>query len=335
MDQKKLSASFGYAGIKAELSIGTKPNSTSDGSKPRIVVTTMRIERKYSSIKEEIYPMSDDTINLLEKQDYNSFFKSCGPNYVRSIHRVQEVTSIFKFHTTSRDLAQEFSAGLKVQGWGSNVDHSFFAKKKFKPIVRSMEIKILGFGLGLNKDGLNTLVTTSLDEFNKVMQFVFKSIMRTEDTSNIGIVYGVELVPWVDNPAFQLASKLLDENIERALPRSLIPKAIANSGDLTKVFINDHATRSQYDCENYLHHIDKYGYCCEGTVLFNNAKQQYETEAQDIIQSNCVCKPLHKINKSIIKDNMSSFMPNDGKLVDRFDSVIQDHMTGVLAYFDI
>ena len=84
-----------------------------------------------------------------------------------------------------------------------------------------MDITIVGYGLGLNSEGSITLVSTTLEEYNDVMKFAFQSFTQNEDSHNIGMVYGIEIVPWVDNTAFHVASKVLDEEVEIEVPRSL------------------------------------------------------------------------------------------------------------------
>jgi hypothetical protein len=43
----------------------------------------MRIDRYYSSIKENEAKFSTDALALLENEDYVEFFKSCGVGFVR------------------------------------------------------------------------------------------------------------------------------------------------------------------------------------------------------------------------------------------------------------
>ena len=57
------------------------------------------------------------------------------------------------------------------------------------------------------------------------MKFAFKSFTQTEMGTNIGIVYGIELIPWVDNIAFQITSKVMDIEIIIHESNSLIPRA--------------------------------------------------------------------------------------------------------------
>lgn len=68
----------------------------------------------------------------------------------------------------------------------------------------SLKISIKGFGLGLNEDGAGSLVARGMDDFMKVMEFAFQSMQAV----GIGMVQGIEIVPWVDNPQFQVAAGL-------------------------------------------------------------------------------------------------------------------------------
>jgi len=316
-----LAKSFGYSEIKTEIDIESK-RSSNFGTKDAdtfIVVATMRIERYYSSIKEESSPMSKDAEALLGKQDYIGFFKFCGTNYIRSIRRAQEITAIFKFQSVSMNMAQEFASELKRKGVGSTVDNSFVSRSKHLSSFDSLEIKILGYGLGLNREGSSVLVSTSLDQYSNVMDFAFKSFTQAENNGNIGMVHALEVIPWVDNTAFQTNSKFLDEYIALPVPRSLIPKAIAIYHDYNGGFENNHVTRLEFECKNNLYHIDKYGYCCEKKDLFNKAKGQYEKEELDVATSDRICRPHSKLDRSVIRNNMS----NNGEFINRLDTVIR------------
>ena len=272
----------------------------------------MRIERYYSSVKEEVSPLADDAFTLLDAEDYVGFFKACGPNYVRSLRRAQEVTAIFKMTSSSRETAKQFAAGLKVSGYGASVSASFAAKSKFKQITSSLEIKILGFGLGLSQEGSETLVATSLEEYNEVMKFAFKSMTRNEDAHHIGMVYGMEVSPWVHNTAFQVAAKMQDENIVVPLPRSLIPKAYPKTKGDSTVWANTDEVRDKFRCKELAFQQDKYGYCCEEEALFDYVNQAFSP----VNATERVCRPSRNLDKSLVKDNMA----NNGEFVARLDS---------------
>ena len=146
----KLSSSLSYTAVKTEAAAVEAISQSNSDSELFLVVSTMRVDRYFSGLKEESSPITTDAKNLLEEQDYIGFFNSCGTNYVRSIRRAQEITAIFKFNSQSRDLAQEFAAGIKVHSGTSAIDESILDKKKFSLIKESLEIKVLAYGLGLN-----------------------------------------------------------------------------------------------------------------------------------------------------------------------------------------
>eukprot|EP00551_Chaetoceros_affinis_P016506 CAMPEP_0203696336 /NCGR_PEP_ID=MMETSP0091-20130426/7567_1 /ASSEMBLY_ACC=CAM_ASM_001089 /TAXON_ID=426623 /ORGANISM="Chaetoceros affinis, Strain CCMP159" /LENGTH=630 /DNA_ID=CAMNT_0050568087 /DNA_START=8 /DNA_END=1900 /DNA_ORIENTATION=+ len=291
----KLKKSFGFWKVKEEYSAQASSTSKTS-SQTHMVVAVMRIERYYSSVREEVSPLSDDAKTLLNNQDYVGFFKACGPNYVRGIRRAQEITAIFRFQSSSTQVAKSFSAGLKVSGFFSSKDSSFASKSKFSQVRSSLSIKILGFGLGLNEEGSDTLVATSLEEYNEVMKFAFKSFTQSENSYAIGMVYGMEVVPWVDNSAFQVESKLLDDNILIPVPRSLIPKA---------------------PCKNANYVEDRNGYCCDTLQLYDTTTSTYTDDGAN--PSANICRVQRGLDKAVAKENMSA----NGEFVARLDAAMR------------
>ncbi len=281
----------------------------------------MRIERFYSSVKEEASPLSDDAATLLEAEDYVGFFKACGPNYTRGIRRAQEITAVFKFSASSREVATQFSSALKVTSVvGRGVDASLNASSKFKQSTQSLQIKIQGFGLGLNQDGSETLVATSMSQYTEVMKFAFNTMTKAEGAHQIGMIYGIEVVPWVNNVAFQAAAKLQDENIVIPLPRTLIPKAYKISDGSTTGFDNS-SNRADFTCKDSSYQIDQFGYCCEPEALFDRTTKEYDLENPETK----ICKPVRSLDRSLVKDNMS----NNGEFVARMGSAIRYKMTQI------
>jgi hypothetical protein len=72
-------------------------------------------------------------------------------------------------------------------------------------------------------------------------------------------VYGTEVVPWVENTAFQVEASLLEEAIEIILIPSLIPRAYKIT-DRT-------ATKAEFTCKEPSFDKDKYGMCCDIVAL--------------------------------------------------------------------
>ena len=286
----------------------------------------MRIERYYSSVKEEASRLTDDALTLLDAEDYVGFFKACGPNYTRGIRRAQEITAVFKFSSSSRETATQFAASLKVtkkklfSKKKNKIEASFTAKNKFKESTNSLQITIQGFGLGLSQEGSDTLVATSMDQYTEVMKFAFNTMTKAEDAHHIGMVYGIEVVPWVNNVVFQVAAKMQDENIVVPLPRTLIPKAYKNNNpEDTAGFENTEAIRLTFDCKESSFDIDQFGYCCEPEALFNRTSREYELGDPD----QKICKPVRQLDRSLLKDNMS----NNGEFVARLGSAIRYRLT--------
>ncbi len=140
--------------MKGELS-GSRTGTSSQ--QEHRVVASMRIERYYSSIEENKATLHKDVTKLLDDRDYVGFFKSCGPTYVRSIRRAQEVTAMFTFKTSDKSTAKEMKAAIESTIYGSAEGKM---KSNVKKTMSSLQIKIVGFGLGLDDKGSDTLVAT-------------------------------------------------------------------------------------------------------------------------------------------------------------------------------
>ena len=80
--------------------------------------------------------------------------------------------------------------------------------------------------------------------------------------------YGFDPVPWVSNASFKVNSKLLDKEVMIYLPRSMSHKA-TTPDPATTPWVNNEATGKLYAYKNILFHMDRYGYCCEGNLLWH------------------------------------------------------------------
>ena len=284
----------------------------------------MRVERYYSSVREELSPLSEDATTLLYRQDYVGFFKACGPSYIRSIRRAQEVTAIFTFESSSVEYARQFANGLRTVGWGKSASStdSFHSQSKYDGIVNSLKIEIKGYGLGLNVEGSSTLYASSLSEFHDVMEFAFKSMTQADHARHIGMVYGLELVPWVDNPAFQVASRLVDEELMLPLPKSLIPRARKKKSPTPapgSTASPSPSTVDRMECKSPFYEKDKYNYCCEPPALFNPSTQRYDFQEEIDDSANYMCRPVRQLAPALMKENMAS----NGEFVSRIDSALR------------
>ena len=333
--------SFAFSWILSRYNIN---RSSSGNSKVRTqtksIASSMRIERYYSSLREEHSPLSDDAYTLLDRQDYVGFFKTCGANYIRGIRRAQEVVTWFEFQSTSLSLTTEYSRHISHSSGGRQRRGGFFGRfrkpritprktrtnslninTKFSSMQQSLSIVVKGYGLGLNHEGSDTLVVTSLDDYRQVMKTAFRIMTQSKDSYHIGMVYGMEVIPWVDNVAFQVAARFHDTVITIPLPRSLIAKAITIDRTDTQTIYTT-SNRTLFTCRDPTAKIDKFGYCCDPPTLYNHATDEYDSEDPH----ERICKPSRVIDRSIVKTNVAS----NAEYVARLDIAVRSKLTRVL-----
>ena len=310
----QFSYSFGYSWMKGKVSASS--TSTSSVEKQTFyTVTSMRIERFYSSIREEVSPLSPSAISLLDNQDYVGFFKACGPNYVRSVRRAQEVIAFFSLETVSSESAKSFAVDLQVSAWGGRygADYSRDSSSTSSSSSSTLKISINGYGLGLTAEGSETLVARNVEEFNGVMKFAWKTMTTGEDAVHTGMVYGIEIVPWVENVQFQVVSGVTEEAIEVPLQRSLIPIAYKRTDPTDTEFNN--TQRELFRCKQPSNEMDKFGFCCEIGSLYNTDSKEYdETNPEER-----VCRPIRQIDSAMVSENMAA----NGEFVARLDRALR------------
>ena len=307
------SYSFGYWWYKGKIS--RKSSSSSKVEKQsKHIVASMRIERYYTSVKEELSSMTDSALTLINNKDYIGFFNSCGSNYIRGIRRAQEVSAFLIFESTSTESSSDFSYKIQVSNWrGRGYDYGYSKKNKHNAESMSLTITILGYGLGINQEGSETLVARSIAEFKQVMKFAYKTMTQNKDSAHIGMVYGMEVVPWVANTNFQVASGLSDEIIEIPLPSSLIPKAYRLSDPYDTTF--DDTSRGDFRCKNIAYEMDKFGLCCEISSLYNTDTKEYD----DTSPEQRICRPLRQLDGFMVKENLVS----NGEFIARLNKAVR------------
>lgn len=185
--------------------------SSNTKKKQHHIIFTMKTERYYSSVDEITAELSDSALSLLESGQYISFFQACGPNYIRGIRRAAELSAIFSYESTNSRFNYKTDSDIKsaVSGWWrptTNNKSSSSSKIDSNAMRSSLTINIRGFGLALNEEGADSMIATSMEDVKKVMDFAFQSMQ----TIGTGMVQGIEIVPWVDNPQFQVAAGLGD-----------------------------------------------------------------------------------------------------------------------------
>ncbi len=272
------------------------------------VVVTMRIERFFTSLLESYLHLSKDSRKMLEDEEFVNFFMTCGPTYVRSLQRAQEVTAIITFEAEDKYIAQDFAASLRLYVFGnrgramqdshgqqmpSDLYGGFDMDLDFddSEIRKSLSIEILGYGLGLNKIGSETLVAASLNEFNQVMRYAFNSMTKTTNVQDVqqqqaGMVYGMEVVPFTDNSEFLAVADVDYNRILAPVPRVLIEDA--RNGDMP--------------CLSSDSETDDYGKCCDPLDKVEVA----QVNAFGTTSMKSKCAPQQYLSPVVMKENLET-----------------------------
>ena len=263
------------------------------------VVITMRVERFFSTLLEDKASISHDAAKIILDEEYISFFMTCGPNYVRSLNRAQEVTAVFSFQAKDVYSAQAFADSLRLMVLGNHTKNEPGFNNE--EIMESLSIEILGYGLGLNKSGSETLVSTSIDEFNQVMKFAFDSMTKTG--YNTGMISNIEVTPWADNAEFLQYANIDNYRILVPKPRGHIENA-RNNG------------RVGFVCTSSSSIADDFGKCCKANEIVKI--DNYDAHGRKMTKK--MCEPRHYLSPVAMKDNLET----NAEFVALLSSVAQD-----------
>ncbi len=307
---KQISKLFSYKNIKSRV-LQLQSQSTTEGSTttyPSYIVTvSMRAESYGTTNTETEAVISDHARDILRKGEFVQFFTACGPTYVRSAHHAQEVTAIFQFKARNDQEAQSFAEKLRLYVRGntriieenpSEIDsNGFNIKLDFDGTIikNSLTIEIAAHGLGLNKDGTETLVSANLSEFNDVMKFAFKSMAKNselDDDDNThdqkGLLYGIEVVPWTDNGIFLDIVQLSRIKIRTDTPLGLIANSVSRSDGQV--------------CSSRMHTTDHFGKCCKPHEIVDVAS----VDAFGQPSQKRRCQPQSFVSTTIMRDNLQT-----------------------------
>lgn len=253
----KISKSFGFGQVKKAIRDAKK--ATEANVPTYNVVATMRLERYYSSVWESDATLVTPAAKSVDDEEFVTFFMTCGPNYIRSLKRGQEVTAIFTYESSDLTAAQQFARLINLHVHGNQQTATLLNAAENSDILSSLSIDITAFGVGLNTVGEDSLVATTLDGFNDAMRFAFDSMTKNNstDSADTGLVYSMEVVPWTDNPEFLQRAGVNFNTILSPVPRHLMPKSYTNSGSEDLL------------CVDPLHYPDDFGKCCEAYELTN------------------------------------------------------------------
>ncbi len=217
--------------------VGTFKESGQKKIYTHIVNVNIDLHSYYASVDESKSKMSESATKLLTENDLAGFFASCGPYYVRSIGRQAVFQSFFEYQTENSKRDESFEGMLEeqIKGFrvavysyassrGGKTDYSgqyegqrvaYAEPKKQEALAetfneeassRHLIITAMAYGLGKNKDA--TLISYDIDTFKSAIKDAFLSMQNPQT----GKVEQIEVVPWVENTAFQNALDIQDQD---------------------------------------------------------------------------------------------------------------------------
>jgi hypothetical protein len=150
-------------------------------------------------------------------------------------------------------------------------------------IAPSLSIEILGFGLGLNQNGSNSLFISDVGQLYQTMKYAFAAMVKSEQGAG-GLVYTVEVSPWTDNAQFLHYAEVNLSRLTIPKPRVLIE----NSRDGT--------------CLSSYSEADDYGKCCDEDEIVIITVTDEEGESHDRNR----CEPQHSLSPVAMKTNIET-----------------------------
>jgi len=221
--ESKTDGTYANPGIKL-MAEGAGKISSGTGETSYTVKVELNMNTYYASLNEARTTLSGSAEKLLKNKDYPSFFNACGSNYIRSLGRNAKFISMFTYTTTSGERDAKFEADIQVQvkGFGaalsggkSTVHNKTTADFSSKATEKKLIITTWAWGLAKNDSA--SLISYDIDTFKAAIKEAFISMQNP----TTGRVTTMEVVPWVENTAFQEAIDL--EETQSAVEGEKVP----------------------------------------------------------------------------------------------------------------
>eukprot|EP00587_Corethron_hystrix_P004092 CAMPEP_0113312286 /NCGR_PEP_ID=MMETSP0010_2-20120614/9174_1 /TAXON_ID=216773 ORGANISM="Corethron hystrix, Strain 308" /NCGR_SAMPLE_ID=MMETSP0010_2 /ASSEMBLY_ACC=CAM_ASM_000155 /LENGTH=429 /DNA_ID=CAMNT_0000168075 /DNA_START=304 /DNA_END=1593 /DNA_ORIENTATION=+ /assembly_acc=CAM_ASM_000155 len=165
------------------------------------LVGILSVDKYYASFFEGESSLLEEAVTLIQENQYIAFFQSCGPSFIRSIRRSINVVAIFDYESSQRTTNTtdffKLQENVMLQP-GPDIENE---KKKFKD-VRESKLRITIRATGMGKAMQGSMTPTNLGDYIDVMKTVYKGAQHPDT----GLVKGIEVVSFINNPSFQLAS---------------------------------------------------------------------------------------------------------------------------------
>uniref|UniRef100_A0A7S1FUM5 Uncharacterized protein n=1 Tax=Corethron hystrix TaxID=216773 RepID=A0A7S1FUM5_9STRA len=172
-------------------------------TKTHSIMGVLTVDRYHSSLDENGSELSMAAKELIKRDEFIGFFKTCGPGFIRSLRRQAMMMAMFDYesteNTSNTNVYMKLSANDPIRA--ASVEGNFTEKKN--QLMQSLKITIRATGIGL-LGGEGSLTPRTMEQYSETMDYVFKSIQR----SDVGNVVSVEVVSYINSPNFQVLTEV-------------------------------------------------------------------------------------------------------------------------------
>jgi hypothetical protein len=213
------------------------------GSYPlKNLIVRLEVNTYYYALDETQSILSDSVEKLLEREQYVSFFNSCGQYYVRAVGSFSTYLALIQYRMSGDPERDKEFNNMLEKGLFKFSGHDKMEMKKIEEIADVRDLRVFIEGTGLTKKGgeIVNLIPLDINQFRKTVQDAVKLMQEP----NSGIISSMEVVPWVENPNFiaslQKERKIKTaqgEVVEKSPKMQFIrqQRLIANSGVITEI----------------------------------------------------------------------------------------------------
>ncbi|MCP4294711.1 MAG: hypothetical protein GY786_03810 [Proteobacteria bacterium] len=155
----------------------------------------LKIRNYYYALDETQSRISSSAKQLLENEQYVTFFNSCGQHYVRSVGSFSTYLALLQYRLTGDDAVDKSFVNRLEKGL-FNFSGGKKVEQKFSQDAEARGMRVFVQAIGLSKGDVVNLVPVDIDQFRQTVQ----NTVKLMQDPNSGLVSYMEVVPWVENP---------------------------------------------------------------------------------------------------------------------------------------
>ncbi|MBT4527383.1 MAG: hypothetical protein HOC24_12595 [Deltaproteobacteria bacterium] len=203
-------------------------DSTQATQQLKNLLVRVEIRNYYHALDETQSQISSSARQLLENQEYVTFFNSCGQHYVRSVGSFSSYLALLQYRLTTNEKSDKAFA-QRIEKGLFNFSGDKKVEKGFSKAAEARGMRVFVQALGLSKGELVNLVPVDINQFRTTVQDTVKLM---QDPSS-GLVSYIEVVPWVENPEL---SVFISSGIQGGGEQFIkLQRLEANSGVITEI----------------------------------------------------------------------------------------------------